>query len=306
MKAIVIGGAGFIGSHLVEELLEQRHSVVVMDNLSSGKRSIHGAEELLYDYGDSRYCHPDNFEDVDVIFYLATKAGQPSVVQASINNPERFNEENVGGFLRILNIASKRRIPIVFSSSSAVYGSATEPMSEDSEIHCMSPYALQKLICELYLALFNEIHGLPSVALRYFNVFGEGQPNGGTYATVIGKFLESARHGMPFVSIGTNGQKRDFVYVGDVVQANIKAAEALFNGKIKFSILNVGSGKNYSVSEIADIVTGNKTVWGERLPARLEPMETLADVSKIRKLLNWEPTKDLKSWLEQVRDSMAP
>ena len=304
MKAVLIGGAGFIGSHLSEALIHQGHDIVVMDNLTSGKESNipSSAKRLLYDAGDSRYC---NDIEGDVIFYLATKAGQPSVVQGSIDNPVRFNDENVGGFLRVLTIAVKKKIPIVFSSSSAVYGSGTK-MAEDSELHCMSPYALQKLMCEQYLKLFHELHGLHSVSLRYFNVFGEGQPSGGAYASVIGKFLESAKRGMPFVSIGNNDQRRDFVYVGDVVKANISSAERLLTGQTKCDVFNVGSGANYSVAEIADIVTGNKTEWGEKLPARIEPMETLADNSKIKLVLGWQPTIDLKTWLEKIRDSMIP
>ena len=304
MRAILFGGAGFIGSHLSEALIRQGHKVLVVDNLTSGKESNipASAERLLYDAGDVRYCK--DF-DADVIFYLVTKAGQPSVVQGSIEEPERFNDENVGGFLRVLTIAARKKIPVVFSSSSAVYGSGTK-MSEYNELHCMSPYALQKLMCEQYLKLFYELHGLRSVSLRYFNVFGEGQPSGGAYASVIGKFLESAKRGMPFVSIGNNDQRRDFVYVGDVARANIKSAEMLLAGQIGCDVFNVGTGTNYSVAEIADIVTGNKTEWGEKLPARIEPMETLADNSKIKQFLGWEPTISLKDWLEKIRDSMSP
>jgi len=311
MNVLIIGGAGFLGSHLVERCLKEGYRIFLIDNLSSGKIE-NLPKEIMNQY--SRYDNPTiflysqgdvktfdffgSFEDkIDVIFYLATKPGIPSVVQASIDNPRPFNEDNVGGFLNMLDYARRKNIPVVFSSSSAVYGDGTLPTTERANLNPISPYALQKLICEQYLELFNKIYGLKSVALRYFNLYGERQPDGGTYALVIGKFMKAHKAGKPFISVGDNQQRRDFVYVKDVVDANIKAAEYVLSGK-DFEVFNIGSGVNYSVQEIADMVTKGKTKWGELLPARFEPKVTLADCSKAEKMLGWKAKTTLKEWFQ--------
>ena len=278
MKCLITGVQGFIASHLYNRLLEL------------------GAKVSGCDIKNMIDIRTYNFhEKYDVIFHLAANASIPQ----SINNPAESHSHNVLGTLRILEYARKIGAKLVFSSSSSIYGEPdTIPTSEDAQPKPMMPYALQKLECEQYLWLYWNLYGVKSVALRYFNVFGEGQENangGGDSSLCLANFIRQKKNGEPLTIVGTGEQRRDFVYVKDVAEANIKAAEWLENNN--FEIFNVGSGENHSISEVADMIDLN----GQRvyLPARVEPQNGLADITKTKDMLGFEAKTKLEEWLKK-------
>lgn len=294
MRALITGGAGFIGSTLADRLLELGHErVVIVDDLSNGKREYINpkAEFLFFDICNPRlYEQKDVFENIDVIFHLAARAR----VQPSIQDPISFNETNVDGTLRLLKAAVDYNInKFVFSSSSSVYGNVEVlPTSEDHSLNPLSPYGAQKLIGEVYCKQFYETYGLQTVCLRYFNVYGERQAVEGAYSLVMGKFIQQRINGEPMTIRGDGEQKRDFTYVGDVVDANILAAVALVPWKGE--CINVGNGDNRSVNQIADLVGGPRV----HVDPVIEPYETLADNSLAKHRLGWFPEGNIDRWMK--------
>jgi len=293
-KVIVTGGAGFIGSNLVDRLIENKIEVIVLDNFSTGK------EENLNSKADIIVCDvataPIKFlkkcmKDVDVIFHMASR---PSV-QYSIDYPLESNKENIDGTLKILLAAQESKVKrIVFSSSSAIYGEPeTLPIIEDTDKMPMSPYALQKWIGEQYCKLFSSMHKMEIVCLRYFNVFGERMNDEGAYRSVVSVFLEQRSKNLPLNIINDGEQTRDFVYVGDVVDANIRAATTTNKKALNSTGINISGNTSTSVNEIAKIV-GGETKYGE---TRVEPKRCLADNKKAKKLLGWTPEVDIKTWI---------
>ena len=294
MKCLVTGGAGFIGSNLVDELIKDGHEVIVIDNLVSGKEeNINPKAEFhnldICDMNVRGLCHM--FDGVDVVFHTAALAR----VQPSIDNPIDFNNVNVNGTLNLLKACVDYGVNrFVFSSSSSVYGDVEEkdlPTSENSELNPMSPYALHKLIGEQYCKLFSQLYNLETVSLRYFNVYGERQPIEGAYTLVMGAFAKQMLEGRPMTIRGDGEQRRDFTYVGDVVDANIRAG--FYEHPIWGEVFNVGNGDNRSVNQIANMM-GGETIEVEPV---VEPKLTLADNNKIKKMLNWKPTMNLEDWL---------
>ena len=289
-KAIVTGGAGFIGSHLVDELIKQGVEVTILDNLSTGKKeNINPKAEFIEcdifkdTYGDLIFL----LNGADTVFHLAAK----TTVQESIEKPSLYNNINVVGTLNLLEAAAAMKVKrFIFSSSSSVYGNAKVPTSEDHPLNPISPYALNKLIGEQYCKLYSEIYNIDTVCLRYFNVYGDRMNNEG-YKLVFPIFKEQILNNKP-LTINNNGeQRRDFIHVDDVVRANILVAKHSnnFNG----DIYNVGNGKNYSINEIADMFGGEKQ-YGNQV---IEPFETLAETAKIDLDLNFQPKKDLRQWI---------
>ena len=289
-KAIVTGGAGFIGSHLVDELIKQGVEVTILDNLSTGKKeNINPKAEFIEcdifkdTYGDLIFL----LNGADTVFHLAAK----TTVQESIEKPSLYNNINVVGTLNLLEAAAAMKVKrFIFSSSSSVYGNAKVPTSEDHPLNPISPYALNKLIGEQYCKLYSEIYNIDTVCLRYFNVYGDRMNNEGD-KLVFPIFKEQILNNKP-LTINNNGeQRRDFIHVNDVVRANILVAKHSnnFNG----DIYNVGNGKNYSINEIADMFGGEKQ-YGNQV---IEPFETLAETAKIDLDLNFQPKKDLRQWI---------
>ena len=288
-KVIVTGGAGFIGSNLVDELIKQEIEVIVLDNLSTGKQENINPRAVFYQCDVSRM--PMNtfdylFKDVDTVFHLAATPQ----VQYSIENPtDNNNLYSLINMLEVSRILGVKRF--VFSSSSAVYGNPKyTPINEDHPINPLSPYALHKLIGEQYCKLYSDIYNLDTVCLRYFNVYGNRMPKEGAYKSVISVFKE--QYNKQSLNIVNDGeQKRDFIHVNDVIQANILATTSTKNHK--GDIFNVGTGQAYTVNEIADMFGGNKK-YGEK---RIEPKNSIADNAKIRLDLDWEPKNELKTWI---------
>tara|TARA_Y100000310_G_scaffold213595_2_gene214545 strand:+ start:7142 stop:8032 length:891 start_codon:yes stop_codon:yes gene_type:complete len=291
MKYLVTGGAGFIGSHIVDRLIGQGHDVINVDNLSTGNNINPAAELVNIDISERRdrikLCQ--SMEGVDTIFHCAALAR----VQPSIKNPQKYHKANVDGTLNVLLSARDSAVRrIVYSASSSAYGDQEQmPLIESMPTAPISPYGLQKLIGEQYCFVFSKCYGLETVSLRYFNVYGERQSVGGAYSTVIGTFLKQ-KHDRAKLTITNDGeQKRDFTYVGDVVEANILASQSEKVGAGE--VINIGNGSNYSVNEIAKIIGGETENIGERL----EPRETLADNSLAKDQLGWAPKTDVKDWL---------
>ena len=288
-KVIVTGGAGFIGSHLVDTLIEQGVKVIILDNCSTGK--VENINPKACFINTDITTLPSYFlseeTDIDTIFHLAAK----TTVQESIQNPEYYNRVNVKGTLNMLMLANRLNIKrFVFSSSSSVYGDAKVPTSEHHTLNPLSPYALNKLIGEQYCKLYSDIYNLDTVCLRYFNVYGDRMNNEG-YKLVFPIFKEQISNNK-LLTINNDGeQRRDFVHVDDIVNSNILVAKHKSN--FKGDIYNVGSGKNYSVNEIADMFGGNSKQGDDVI----EPFETLADISKIDLELNWKPKKILETWI---------
>jgi len=306
MKCLVTGGAGFIGSNLVDRLVKDGHDVVSVDNYSTGKKSNEqdGCTYISADVQDMEFWgrRLEKMNKIpEVIFHLAAKAR----VQPSIENPIEFHNTNVNGTLNLLNMCVKYGVKrFVYSSSSSVYGNVEQlPTPEEHPLNPMSPYALQKLIGEQYCKLYSELYGLETTCLRYFNVYGDGMSLEGTYKLVIPIFTEQRLNGEPMTVRGDGENRRDFTYVGDVVDANIKAG---FNSKIPIfkcegDVFNIGNGDNRSVNQITDLIGGNKI----NVEPVIEPKETLADNSKAKRVLGWETTTKIEDWIKTYKEKMG-
>ncbi len=298
-KVLVTGGAGFIGSHLVNKLIEDGHQVSIIDNLSSGKREYINPEAKFFelDITDFEKIKPI-FKDVDFVFHVAAVPRIP----LSIKKPLETNKANITGTLNVL-VASKGEgvKRVIYSASSSSYGGQKElPVKESMRSRPLNPYALQKYVGELYCKIFSEIYKLSTVSLRYFNVYGTRQPKEGTYAPVIGMFLRQKKEGKHLTITGDGEQTRDFSYVSDVVRANILAMESDKVGKGE--VINIGAGNNHSINEIAKIIGGE--VKYIPLPPG-EMRDTLADISLAKELLDWTPKIKLAEGIKKLLEYNA-
>ena len=280
-KLVVTGGAGFIGSHLTDKLIELGYDVTVVDNLMLGKKIFLNKRAKFYKV-DIRNLKKLNgiFAGAEAVFHLAADPRLP----VSIDDPISTHEINVTGTLNILCAAKETGVKkVIFSSSCALYGDQLLPIKENCVPNPLSPYGLHKLIGEEYGRLFYKLYGLESVCLRYFNVFGPRKLSTGSYPMVIPIFLNQKKHGEKLTVVGDGESTRDYVYVSDVVEANIKAWQsAVGDGRA----INIGSGKQTSVNEIAKLI-GGPTV---NLPPRAGEMRFIAaDNSLARELLGWGP-----------------
>ena len=303
MKCLVTGGAGFIGSNLVDGLIRDDHEVLIFDDLSTGLMENLNPNANFIDVDISNSSHLDTqyfqtmMDGIDVVFHLAAKAR----VQPSVDNPAYYNHVNVQGIVNMLKASVDCRVNrFIFSSSSSVYGMTDKlPSVEDDPKNPLSPYAAQKLIGEIYCKMFYEVYGLETVSLRYFNVYGERQPLEGAYALVMGIFAQQILDGKPMTINGDGKQRRDFTYVGDVVRANILTAWSQNVGKGE--VINIGNGDNRSVNQLADLIGGDRIY---RNPV-IEPRETLADNSLAKKLLLWEPLSRLEDWMDGYKKDLG-
>lgn len=287
-KAFVTGCCGFIGHHLVAALKWRGYYVVGVDDMSNGNPDY---AELCDEFilGDIRTVEIP--EGTNYVFHLAARAG----VMDATNNPEETAQVNVNGTLRLLKKAADAGVEkFVYSSSSSVYGAQdTNIQSEEDHPRPLNTYGVQKYAAELFTTIFPEVYGLKTVSLRYFNVYGEDQNGKAPYATAVCRFLELNKNGQKLTIDGDGDQSRDMTYVGDVVNANILAAESPAIG-----IFNVGSGRRYTINEVAEyIAPGEERVW--RPPRGNETRHSLADNSKIRSKLGWEPTTDIQTWIQK-------
>jgi UDP-glucose 4-epimerase len=297
MKILVTGGAGFIGSHLVDKLIEEGHKVIVIDNLSSGKKQNLNPQAQFYKLD---ICYLEKikplFKKVDYVFHLAALPRVP----LSIDKPLLTHQVNVDGTLNILyaSYLASRSINkikrVIFASSSSVYGyQKTLPLKETMIPQPLSPYALQKLTGEMYCQLFANLYKIETVSLRFFNVYGPRMDPNGLYALAIGRFLKLKKENQPLTIYGDGKQTRDFTYIDDVVQALILAMKSKKVGKGE--VINICYGKNYSINYLAKLIGGKKIY----LPPRPgEPRHTLGDNSLAKKLLGWQPKISLEKGIE--------
>lgn len=293
MKYIVTGGAGFIGSNLVDKLILNGHEVHILDNFSTGKKENCNSEAS---YHELDICNLKNSEqitkimsDADSVFHMAALAR----VQPSILNPLKYELHNTIGTMNILKSSVDAGVKrVVYSASSSAYGNPMElPSKECHPTNPISPYAAQKYYGEVCCKMFSEVYNIETVSLRYFNVYGEKQNLGGAYATVVGIFVKQCLDGTKMTINGDGENRRDYTYVGDVVKANLLASKSqnVGNGEV----INIGSGINLSVNDVAKLIGENKVY---RDPVK-EPKETLADISKAKSLLNWSPEVRLEEWI---------
>ena len=280
---LITGGLGFIGSHIANELLDE-NEVLILDNLSTGKINNlkdTNHENLKIVKEDIRNTDLNDLtSNIDYIFHLAAMASVP----LSIDEPVECSDINVNATIKLLKSAVDNDVKkIIFSSSSSVYGqNKNMPLKETEQPMPMSPYAASKASCELYLKAFYDSYGLNYVSLRYFNVFGPGQDKNSQYAAVIPNFISSILEGKQPEIYGDGEQTRDFIFIKDVVRANVNAAESDFNG-----IINVASGKKLSINQLYEIVrkTLNSDMQPKYLPERQGDIKhSLADISNMAKI----------------------
>ncbi|EFW90163.1 NAD-dependent epimerase/dehydratase [Haladaptatus paucihalophilus DX253] len=292
---LVTGGAGFVGSHLVDALV-QENDVRILDDLSTGKRSNVNEEATLIE-GDIRDSETLDraTENVDLIFH---EAGVVSV-QQSVEEPMRANEVNLDATLALLERARDLDARVVLASSCAIYGQPTEvPISEDESFSPSSPYGLQKSALDHYALLYEELYGLETVALRYFNIYGPRQSSG-DYSGVISIFKRQATNGDPITVDGDGEQTRDFVHVDDIVRANLLAATTEHVGEA----YNIGTGDSVTIRELAETIrdvsaSSSDIVHTDPRPGDIDESE--ADISKATEKLGYEPTIPLDEGLSSL------
>ncbi|MDD4953416.1 MAG: SDR family oxidoreductase [Candidatus Omnitrophica bacterium] len=299
-RFLVTGGAGFIGGHIVEELVRRRHTVRVLDNFSSGNRknlaAVAGKIELIRGDIRSKPACLKATKGVDFILHQAALRSVPK----SMHNPGDYNEVNIGGTLNMLQAALANKVKcLVFASSSSVYGQVHDFPEQESFIPApISPYALTKLSGEHYCRIFSLHYGLPTVCLRYFNVFGPRQSLDDEYAVVIPKFINCMLKGQHPPIFGDGRQSRDFTYVSNVVEANILAAKLT---NLSGGAFNIASGKDYTILQLVKLL--NKLMGKSIRPIFLKPrpgdvFKTLASLSLSRSILGFRPKVDFIKGLE--------
>ena len=300
MKYLITGGNGFIGSNATKMLLDQGHQVVVIDNLSSDAHdTFHyhdGAEYYNYDILDYVMCSDVfGYHNPDYVLHFAAEAR----IQNCIEDPIKAYETNLIGTLNMLALCKKYNVKrFVLSTTSAIYGlknsfSEPKPLKEDMPPDCLNAYSLSKHAAEQACRMYSDLYSLSTVCLRYFNVYGPNQPKRGSYAPVIGIFSRQLKNGEKMTIVGDGKQTRDYVHVADVVNANILAATSDIH--LAGDVFNVGSGKDYSVLELANMMKGEYTFLPERVG---EARHTLADITKIKQYFGWEPKKSLLEYME--------
>ena len=301
MKYLVTGGAGFIGSNLVDKLISMNNEVVVLDNFSSGiEENINSKAHLIkVDVSDSNNNDiiKSALKNVDTVFHLAAMAR----VQPSIDDPVTFEKNNSLGTINMLKCsvdANVRRF--VYSASSSAYGNAVKmPMVEEDNIDPISPYAMQKYYGEVACKMFADVYGVETVSLRYFNVYGERQSLEGAYALVMCVFARQKLNDEPLTIRGDGEQRRDFTHVKDIARANIMAMSSKKVGSGE--VINIGNSDNRSVNQIAEMI-GGPTV---NVDPVVEPRETLADNSKAKDLLGWSPTIIIEEWVPKYKEELG-
>ena len=313
MKALVTGGAGFIGSNLVNRLLKDGNEVVVIDNESSDAHDYpHWNEDASnYKCDINDYAQLKSItKDIDVIFHMAAE----SRIQPTIENPRLAVQTNVLGTCNVLQAARESGVKrVVYSSTSSAYGLVnTIPNKETMPKDCLNPYSVSKTAGEELCKMYTDLFGLQTVIFRYFNVYGENQPTKGQYAPVIGLLKKQHSKGAPMTVTGDGLQRRDYVYVSDVVEANILASTAELGKPLNVTIgksydkchkidygeiFNIGSGTNHSILDLVKMIGGEDAKY-THIPERPgEVRETLSDCNKAHCALRWKPKMKLEDWI---------
>jgi UDP-glucose 4-epimerase len=298
-STLITGGAGFIGSHLVDALLEQDCDVIVLDNFSTGRpQNLDHVKEKIQII-ECDLSQPGKwqklFDDVDYVFHLAALAD----IVPSIEKPDVYYQSNVNGTFNVIEACRMYNVrKIVYSASSSCYGIPDEyPTKETAEIRPQYPYALTKNLGEQLIMHWGQLYEISAVSLRFFNVYGPRSRTSGTYGAVFGVFLAQKLAGKPYTIVGDGKQTRDFTFVSDIVAAIVAAAESDVSGEI----INIGSDNTYSVNQLVELLGGDVV----HIPKRPgEPDCTWADISKAKQLLNWEPKVSLEEGVGILLDNI--
>jgi len=292
--SIVTGGAGFIGSHIVEKLKRLDHMVVVIDNEYSDNDNFHWRKDTLnvnIDITDYKALKKA-FTGADYIFHCAAEAR----IGPAIENPVNALNINTIGTCNVLQCAREVGAKkVLYSSTSSGYGLNEAPNVEIQPDDCLNPYSVSKIAGEKLCKMYTDLYGLNTIIFRYFNVFGERAPRKGQYAPVTGIFLRQKAAGEPLTIVGDGEQRRDYIYVKDVANANVMAAISNPDDDAYGQVYNVGSGKNYSVNEIASFISDDTI----NIPPRIgEARNSLANIDKIQKTFAWKPEVDVEQWIK--------
>ena len=295
IKSLVTGGAGFIGSNLVDYLIEHGHQVTCVDNESAEcNDKFYWNDKAINVKGDvTDYKFMKNvFVGAEYVFHLAAEAR----LQPAIKNPIEAVYKNCVGTTTVLQCAREAGVKrVIYSSTSSGYGYNPSPNIETQPDDCLNPYSASKVAAEKFCKMYSDLYGLETVVLRYFNVFGERSPTRGQYAPVIGIFQRQRDEGDALTIVGDGSQRRDFIYVKDVARANYLASLMPGVRDHLGEVFNVGSGINYSVQEIADAISDNQTY----IPKREGEMETTwSNIDKVNKVIGWKPEVDVLDWIK--------
>ncbi|MDR3570848.1 MAG: NAD-dependent epimerase/dehydratase family protein [Candidatus Pacebacteria bacterium] len=297
-KVVVTGGAGFIGSNLVDALLEKGHEVHVVDNYAGGKREDRLNPKATYHELDVRSTDATKpvFDGASVVFHTAAIPR----VQYSVDYPVETTDQNITGTVSVLAAAVQAKVRrVVYSASGSAYGEQTQlPLVETMIANPVNPYGLQKHVGELFCKVWSGIYGLETVSLRYFNVYGPKLDPTGAYALAVGAFLLAKKEGRPLTIFGDGTITRDYTNVRDVVNANMLAANAATVGKGE--VINIGAGRNVTIQYLAELINGGKEgiVYG---PPRVEAHDSQADNRKAKELLGWIPTVSLEEGVAELK-----
>ena len=278
MRVLVTGGLGFVGSNLADKLVDLNYDVVVVDDLSSGNKSWEN-KKISYKFFDVQDINIKLHNDFDIIYHLAAEAR----IQPSYDNPLRWQQANINGTSAVCEFARQYDSKVIFAGSSSCYGG-----------RFMNPYTFSKKISEEVCQMYSSVFDMSTVITRFFNVYGPRNPLIGEYTPIIAKFEQQMKEGKPLTIVGDGDQRRDFTHVYDICEGMIQLSKYLWSGKV----FNLGTGKNYSINEVADMFGGDK----KYLPPRMgESRETLADISETTKLTGWTPRHSLKEYIEGLK-----
>jgi len=296
LKSLVTGGAGFIGSHIVDRLVSLGHEVIVIDNeVSQVHDHFYYNDNAVYhkldivDYNETK----DLYQNVDYVFHCAAE----SRIQPTILNPLGAIKTNTLGTGAVLQCAREAGVKkVIYSSTSSGYGLKNiPPLNESMPDDCLNPYSVSKVSGEKLCTMYNNLYGLKTIIFRYFNVYGDREPLRGPYAPVVGLFLRQKKANEPLTIVPDGTQRRDFTHISDVVEANILAM-TVDNHNHYGEVFNVGTGTNHSVLELASMISDNMKMIE---PRRGEAYITLADNTKLRSVFGWEPSKKLEDYVKE-------
>lgn len=298
-KILITGGAGFIGSHLVEVLVKKKKNVVVLDNLSTGRIEnirpfLKNIKFIKCDISKKGKWEKE-IKGKCYVFHLAALAD----IVPSMQNPKKYFNSNVNGTLNLLEACRNAKVlKFLYSASSSCYGiTKKHPTKENEKINPMYPYALTKKLGEDLIIHWSKVYKIPYISLRLFNVYGTRSRTSGTYGAMFGVFLAQKIAGKPFTVVGSGNQTRDFTYVSDIIKAFLTASKS----NIKNEIFNVGSGQTISVNKIVQILKGKK-IFIKKRPG--EPDCTFANISKIKKKLSWSPKIKIELGIKKLLNNI--
>jgi UDP-glucose 4-epimerase len=296
-KALVTGGCGFIGSNLVDRLIELFDEIVVIDNLSSEtNEKFYYSNKDKVTYFSYDICDYENtrklYNNVDVVFHLAAE----SRIQPTLKNPILAAKTNTVGTCTVLQCSNEAGVKrVIYSSTSSGYGLKNSiPLDEEMGDDCLNPYSVTKVAGEKLCKMYFDLYGLETIVFRYFNVYGERHPIKGQYAPVVGIFIRQKNDGEQLTIVGDGKKTRDFTHVYDIVEGNILASN-LHNKKPVGELINLGTGTNHSILDVAKMVGGKYTCIADRLG---EAQDTKANIDKAKELLGWIPKIKLQDWIK--------